>query len=386
MQTAKLIRRFAEVFGAGPKLLAQAPGRVNLIGEHVDYNDGLVLPMAIDNKVLAAGRLTSDGGLSIYSLDFKASYKTGLTDARPTGEWSDYPLGVVLELARRDLQVPGLEIALTGDVPLGAGLSSSAAVEVAVATLVNALTDGGLSPLELALAAQRAENEFVGTRCGIMDQATSALGREGHLLLLDCRDLSFEQVPFDQDEFDVVIFDTKVKRRLAASAYNDRRADCERAAVALKQRFNQVNSLRDVTIDQLESCRDDLDRNALNRARHVIEEIARVRQVAELLAAGKIVEVGDLMNRSHQSLRDLFEVSCPELETAFNEGSAIEGVLGGRLTGAGFGGCCVFLVRSRATSHFTEQITARYHKATGIQPEVLVSKPAAGAQVLAVSL
>lgn len=367
-----IARVFGQQFGRAPEGFAEAPGRVNLIGEHVDYNDGLVLPFAIDRSVIVAWARRDDDGVWVYSADFDEHSRFNLknvTNAEP-GVWANYVRGVASVLAATEMSVGGMEIALTGDVPQGAGLSSSAAIEVAVA---GAFRDAYALPIDdvaLARLCQRAENEFVGVRSGVMDQFASTVSRRGHALLIDCRTFAHEAVPLHLEAagLAIVIADSGVTRRLVKSAYNDRRRECAEAGTLLREKLSrpELTSLRDVTVAAMDSLAigaGDADR-PLRRARHVVTEIARVAATVDALGRDDFATVGALMEESHRSLRDDYEVSSPQLDLLVGLATAQEYVLGARLTGAGFGGYTVNLIRADAHAAFERDVMAPYRERT----------------------
>jgi galactokinase len=371
---------FAERFGRVPEGVWAAPGRVNLIGEHTDYNDGFVLPLAIDRRVtLAAGR-RPDGLLRIVSLQ-KGPAELRLAEVRPGAVrgWAAYVAGPVWSLAQEGVAAGGLDLVLTSDVPVGSGLSSSAAVECATLLAARDLYGGPHDPVRLALVAQRAENQVVGVPCGIMDQTASLACTAGHVLLLDTRSLALEQVPFDLDRagLALLVVDTRVSHSLADGAYAERRAACEQAAKLLG-----VPALRDVTEADLAAARDRLGELRYRRARHVVAENARVLAVVERLRQGRPERVGPELTASHASLRDDYEVSAPELDTAV-EAATGAGALGARMTGAGFGGCALALVPARAAGAVTEAVLGAFADRELNPPEVFAAVPAEGARRLA---
>ncbi len=340
----------------------RAPGRVNLIGEHTDYNQGFVMPAAIDRFTWVTASPRQDRMLKLHSVGFDETVEIALDGAAPRGHWSDYVVGVAVALGVSD----GAELRLEGNVPLGAGLSSSASVEVASALALSALNGMSFSPPEMALLCQRAENEFVGMRCGIMDQFICCCGQEGSALLLDCRSLDYRPVPLPAG-VRVVIANTMVKHSLASSEYNLRRSECEEAAARLG-----VGSLRDAgTVDGLTGV-------WLKRARHVVSENARVLQAGRALEAGDLVGFGRLMGESHRSLRDDYEVSCPELDRMVGLCSQQPGVYGARMTGGGFGGCVVSLVREESVDGFVAAVAQGYQQAVGVVPEIYACLPSQG--------
>jgi galactokinase len=378
---ARARQAFVEVFSASPSYVALAPGRVNLIGEHTDYNDGFVLPMAIDRVVAAAVRPRRDDVVKVHAPHYgeTCSFEIAAPVARPR-EWDSYVAGVVWALAVEGHPIRGVDLAIVSDVPIGAGLSSSAALELAVARAICAAAGIVWHPLDMARLAQRAEHEFVGVACGIMDQFASAMGVEGAALLLDCRTLDSRPVPIPPDAA-VVIMDTGVRRSLAGSEYNSRRAACARAVAAAQRIEPRVTALRDVGEELLRRVSDRMDEEAYRCARHVISEISRPPTMALRLEQGDLRGAGQLMNDSHASLRDLFRVSCDELDAMVNAAQAQAGCYGARLTGAGFGGCAVALVSVAEIPAFVEQVADAYRRATSRDASMFTSTPGAGAQL-----
>ncbi len=375
------------VFGPGGRIVVGwAPGRVNLIGEHTDYNDGFVLPMAIGMGIAVAARRVEGDQVRIHAADLgeTATFPAaGAWRKDPGHPWSDYVRGVlgVLE-AREGVPRGGLELAFGGDVPQGAGLSSSAALEVATALVVLALHDRALPPPRIAQLCQEAENAFVGMQCGIMDMFASVAARAGHALLLDCRSLEAEQVPLALGPHVVAICHSGVKHALVDSEYNLRRAQCRAGVEVLRARFPGIAALRDATRAQLEACRDGLPDELYRRSRHVIAEDDRVRESVVALRGGDLARFGALMNASHDSLRDDYQVSCAEVDRLVELARAVPGVLGARITGGGFGGCTVNLVAKAALEAFRAQVLAPYQRETGRAPRLFVSAPAGGARIV----
>ena len=381
--TTHITAEFQSHYGRPPRWIVAAPGRVNVIGEHTDYNDGFVLPMAIERyAIMAAAPSTAHGAINIFDAHFRETATIDISGPVTRGlpKWSNYIRGVLAGFQKRGEKIPALDVAFMSTVPLGGGLSSSAALEVCTATLMEAATGRGIDPVEKALIAQTAEHEFAGVPCGIMDQFISTLGREGHLLLLDCRTRKTELVPMSDPSVALLIVNTNVKHELGSGEYAKRRAECESAAHTLG-----VASLRDATAGQLEACKGKLDAVAYRRARHVIGEIERTVHAAEAIRASNWISAGQLMYASHDSLRDDYEVSCPELdavvEIAENIGLA-GGVYGCRMTGGGFGGCAVALVKADHVAAITGKIASLYHVKTGLEATIFSSRPAAGATVL----
>jgi galactokinase len=378
----RLAGAFEARFGRPPAAVAAAPGRVNLIGEHLDYNEGHVLPVAIDRSVMVAFAPRQDGRARLYSLDFEQESAFDLEDIQrdPEAPWSDYVRGVAWALREAGHRVLGLDAAVQGDVPIGAGLSSSAALEVAALGAFEAVSGLRLDRRDLALLGQRAENRFVGVACGIMDQMAAALSRAGHALLIDCRSLEYENVPLPLEGLRLVVADSGVRRALLDSQYNLRRQECQRAAELLAAAVadRPVTALRDVSPEDLARNGDALPPNLLKRARHVVEEERRVLISVEALRAGDVEAFGEMLNASHRSLRDDFEVSSPELDLLVELAWTQPGVLGSRLTGAGFGGCTVSLVRAEAVEAFREGVVARYGAQTGREGRMHICRAAGG--------
>ncbi len=358
----------------------RAPGRVNLIGEHTDYNDGFVMPAAIDFSTWVEVSPLEQHKLQIFSQNFQEEIEVDLDDRNLSarGHWSDYPLGVAVILERAGHRLRGARLQIRGEVPIGAGLSSSASVEVATACALVANSGLKIDPRELALLCQRAENEFVGARVGIMDQFISLFGQAQKALLLDCRSLEFRLLPFP-DKVRLIICNTMVKHELASSAYNERRAQCEAGVKHLAKFFPNVIALRDVTIEQLEAHRDGLPDVVYRRCRHVITENERVLAAGDALERDDPKRFGDLMAESHRSLRDDYEVSCNELDLMVELAQSVEGVYGARMTGGGFGGCTVNLVAETRVEEFRRDMTEQYERITKLRPEIYSCRAANGA-------
>jgi galactokinase len=371
---------FKKVFGTTPEVVVRAPGRVNLIGEHTDYNDGFVLPAAIDRFIEFAGRRRSDRTIRVHSTDFQDSAEFSLDDNQKDSEhrWSNYLRGVSKFLESDGHQLTGAEIVFGGNVPRESGLSSSAAVEVAATTFWQRLMGLKLDPVYVVKLARRAENEFVGVPCGIMDQFISALGHKDHALFLDCRDLKYRHVPLRGD-VKIVVCNTGVKRALAQSEYEVRLKQCNQAVAQLKSVGLAIRNLRDVDPEDLDTASDVLSEILLRRARHVVTENARVLEAVKVLEEGDLERFGELMNASHESLRDDYEVSSKELDTLVELAWKQPGALGARMTGAGFGGCTVNLVRTDAADAFAEAVSRGYQEALGLQAEIYVCRASDGA-------
>jgi galactokinase len=380
----KTAAEFEKAYGRKPVWMAAAPGRVNVIGEHTDYNDGFVLPMAIELYTLIAAapgsnasrvQLRSTAGEAPAEMDLQKALSPG-----PKGSWHNYPMGVMAGFQRRGAKLQGFDALIHSTVPVGSGLSSSAALEVSTATLLELITGTRLDLVDKALLCQKAEHEYAGMPCGIMDQFISVMGKQDHLLLIDCRSRVPELVPMNDPSVALLITNTNVKHELTGGEYAERRAQCEEAA-----RILGIPALRDATAQMLSEKRSGMTEVVYRRARHVIGEIQRTVETAKLVRSSEWKTAGELMYASHKSLRDDYEVSCAELDAVVEIARQIGpkgGVMGCRMTGGGFGGCTVALVRTNEVSSVSEQIAAEYERRTRIKPTLFVSRPAAGASVL----
>jgi galactokinase len=359
---------------------ARAPGRVNLIGEHTDYNDGFVMPAAIPYETRVSGVLTGSRIVNVASdeVDKAASFDLDALETGPASDWTDYVRGVLIELDRVGVQVAGADLNVSSNVPLGAGLSSSASFEVSIALAMLGLSSATLDGIAIARLTQRAEVEHTGTRSGIMDQFAVLFGRAGFATFLDTRSLEYAYVPVPPGVA-IVICNTMVKHALAAGDYNERREQCETAARLLKRWSPQIVALRDVSLAELEAHAPDIPSLLYRRARHVVTENQRVLDAKAAFERGDVAGFGALMNASHDSLRDDYEVSCPELDTMVALARGIEGVFGARMTGGGFGGCTVNLVASERAASFRAGIASAYERETGIVPILYDGTPSQGA-------
>ncbi len=368
-------KSFAEYFHEEPTLLVRAPGRVNLIGGHTDYNDGFVLPIAIDRAVWIALRVRPDRQVVVHSTDFEETGEFSLDDLQRGQGWLEYLKGMAQTLQQAGYTLRGWEGVMAGDVPIGAGLSSSAATEMAVARAFMAVSGFDWDPVRMAAAGQRCENEWIGVNSGIMDQMASALAQAGQALFLDCRTLAYEQVPLPQG-LAVVVMDTATRRGLVGSAYNQRRSQCEAAAHVLG-----VKALRDANLDQLQAAEDKMDEITFRRARHIITENQRVLHAVQAMHAGEVVRLGRLLDASHASLRDDFEVSNLALDQMVACARQQAGYLGARMTGAGFGGCAVALVREADQQAFVGHVLDCYHRTSGLEPNLYPCQANQGASL-----
>jgi galactokinase len=376
-----LAARFRQLYGKEPRLF-YAPGRVNLIGEHTDYNEGFVLPMAIDKGTTAAIAARSDRILRVTSLNLAASIE--FTIDQPgcgrSGNWSDYVEGIVAALLAKGAPLVGADVALESDVSIGGGLSSSAALEMALGMALLSAANIPVEKLSLAQAGQVAEHCHVGIHSGIMDQFTSIFARKDHAILLDCRSLEARQIPLRLHEYKIVICDSRVRHALASSEYNQRRKDCESGVALLRDSLKEILALRDVTSAQFETNCSLLPEPVKRRCRHVIRENERTLKAAEALAAGNVIEMGRLMSASHHSLRMDYEVSCSELDLLVELAEAQPGVLGARMTGGGFGGCTVNLVERCRMDAFLNNVSRDYQIQTGILPGIFIAEASDGAR------
>ena len=372
---------FEQTYGAPPEVVVRAPGRVNLIGEHTDYNDGFVLPAAIDRAIAYAGRRRSGRVVRVYSVDFNATAEFDLDDIQKdlANPWTNFLRGVVKFLEADGHRLIGADIAFGGDVPREAGLSSSAAIEVGATVFWDKLLGLGLDPVYVVKLARRAENEFVGVPCGIMDQFISALGRRDHALFLDCRDLTYRHVPLPVD-VKIVVCNSGVKRALAQSEYKVRLKQCRQAVDVIATRSGrELKSLRDVLPSDIEAARGRMDNLLWRRAHHVVSENERTLEAVSMLESGDVERFGELMNQSHDSLREDYEVSSRELDTLVELARRQPGVLGARMTGAGFGGCTVNLVRADAAENLGQALVSGYEDLFGLKAEVYICQASDGA-------
>jgi len=379
-----LERKFFEIFKREPEIRARAPGRVNLIGEHTDYNDGFVMPIAIRYEIVVLACPRRDRLVHLHSVGFGQSSSFSLDqpiERDTVHPWSNYERGVFSEYLKRGIVPGGADMLIYGNVPVGAGLSSSAAVEMATSQAVKGLNSLDLSGIDMIKLSQDAENKFVGMNCGIMDQFISCMGEEGKALFLDCRSLEYDLIPFPNDAYTVVIMNTKVKRELTGTEYNERRGQCEEGVRLLGRKIRGIKALRDVEINDFNRNKTVLPKKVRMRCEHVIKENARVKAFVGALKDRDSERMGLLLADSHKSLRDLYEVSCRELDSLVDIASAVKGVVGARMTGAGFGGCAIAIVEKGREKDLEEAVLKYYPERTGIEPEIYISEPSQGAGV-----
>lgn len=377
----KIKQKFLDVYGdaGGGRRLAvvRAPGRVNIIGEHTDYNEGYVMPMAVDRDILVAAQRRTDRMFSVYSMDFDEKIQVPLATLKYHSEdgWANYAKGVIWALLGAGHKLEGYNMVLEGNLPQGAGLASSAALELAVACAATVLGDWPWDPVSMAKLCQRAENQFMSVNCGIMDQLAVAAGKAGHALFLDCRSLEFENIPVNFQDAQFVVVHSGVSRGLKNSEYNTRREECEAACKALKEKNPKYLSLRDVGVVAFERHKSVLPGKLRARAEHVVYENDRVLKARQALASGDAKALGALMVKSHRSLQKLYQVSCDEIDTLVEIAMQLEGVLGARLTGAGFGGCTVNLVAKDKVETFMDQLSRQYKKVTNLKAMMIPCEP-----------
>ena len=376
--------QFRSIFDVSAVIHAKAPGRVNLIGEHTDYNDGFVMPIAIQYHVNILAAPREDDEIHLYSVDFSAQSRFSLDriDFDNQQPWSNYQRGVFDQFKKSGEFLRGADMLIQGNVPIGSGLSSSAAVEMATAVAVRSLCQIDISMVELVKLSQRAENQFVGMNCGIMDQFISGMGKKGMALLLDCRSLDFELIPFPSETYAVMILNTKVKRELTGTEYNERRNQCEEGVRLLRQQMPQIQALRDVSVSDFEKYKSLLPELVQKRCHHVIYENERTHIFAKALQENNASMMGRTLLESHENLRDFYEVSCEELDLMVDLAMSVPGVIGARMTGAGFGGCAIALVEKGTETQVEQKIRDNYPSKTGIEPEIYISEPSEGATLL----
>ena len=382
MNWPDIYAKFKELFDGNP-LMVRSPGRINLIGEHTDYNDGFVFPAAIDKEIVFAAAKNDKGLFRFYAKDLDASFELPVADLHVTGTaWANYLLGVVAQYQKRGYQISGIDCVFGGDIPVGAGMSSSAAIENGFAMAIKHLFNINVGKLEMIKMAQMAEHEYAGVLCGIMDQFASMQGRQSHAIKLDCRSLDFEYANIDMEHYAFVLCDTGVKHELASSEYNKRKSECE-AGVRLLQKYNDgIKALRDVSLELIAAHRDEFDPVVLKRCSYVVSENMRVEQAFKALHQNDMETFGELMFASHRGLQHDYEVSCKELDFMVDLAKETTGVLGSRMMGGGFGGCTINLIRKEAIGEFEKTLKFAYKKFTGKEPEIYKVSIVNGTEVI----
>ena len=384
MDKQTITKAFEAHFGT-PALVVRAPGRVNLIGEHTDYNNGFVLPAPIDKQIVLAVAKNNSNQCRAYSSDFEQQEIFAINEgslAPSKYGWTDYIKGVIEQIQKAGHQVEGFDIAFGGDIPVGSGLSSSAALECGTGFALSELFGLGLSRLAITQMAQKAENEFVGVKCGIMDQFANMFGKPGHVIKLDCRALTHEYFPFEMEGYKIVLFDTQVKHSLASSAYNERREECEAGVKRIQAHHTTVQSLRDCNLDMVNSILNDAPGNIQKRCRYIVEEIARVTAACENLKAGDLQAFGQKMYATHHGLQHDFEVSCDELDVLVTIAKQHESVLGARMMGGGFGGCTINLVKAEKAEQVAKAVISEYHNQLGKEAKTYFTKITGGTELI----
>ncbi|MBD1424418.1 galactokinase [Sphingobacterium arenae] len=375
--------KYTAIFEQAPAYVVRSPGRINIIGEHTDYNEGFVLPTAIDKAIYVGIGKRDDHIIRLYAEDFKEYFELALADVHPVDKgWPNYVLGVVHQLQLRGANLKGFDMYIDGDVPLGAGLSSSAALECAVGFALNVLFDLEIGRVDIAKIGQLAEHTYAGVKCGIMDQFASVMSKAGHVVKLDCRDLSFSYKPLELDDYAILLLNTNVKHSLASSAYNDRRASCEEGVRLVQQKFPEVKSLRDVTLEMLEAHVRPVDMEVYTKCRFVVEENERLHQACDALEHGDIETVGRQMFSAHEGLSKEYEVSCPELDFLVDYVKSFPEVIGARMMGGGFGGCTINLVKKSFQDLLVERLAPIYKEEFDLELTAIKVIPSNGTELL----
>lgn len=379
----QIAERYSSVFGDAPTHIVRSPGRINIIGEHTDYNEGFVLPTAIDKAIYVGVGKRNDAVIRLYAEDFEEYFEVALADIRPVDKgWPNYVLGVVNQLVLRGEAVGGFDMYIDGDVPLGAGLSSSAALECAAGFALNVLFDLEIDRVDIAKIGQLAEHTYAGVKCGIMDQFASVMSKAGHVVKLDCRDLSFSYKPLELGDYAILLLNTNVKHSLASTAYNDRRASCEEGVRLVQQHFPEVKSLRDVTLDMLEAHVKPVDLDMYTKCRFVVEENERLNRACDALEQGDLDRLGEQLFRAHEGLSKEYEVSCPELDFLVDYVKPFPEVIGARMMGGGFGGCTINLVKQSFQDLLVERLTPIYKERFNLDLTAIKVVPSNGTELL----
>lgn len=379
----QIAARYTSVFGDAPTHIVRSPGRINIIGEHTDYNEGFVLPTAIDKAIYVGVGKRNDAVIRLYAEDFEEYFEVALADIRPVDKgWPNYVLGVVNQLVLRGEAVGGFDMYIDGDVPLGAGLSSSAALECAAGFALNVLFDLEVDRVDIAKIGQLAEHTYAGVKCGIMDQFASVMSKAGHVVKLDCRDLSFSYKPLELGDYAILLLNTNVKHSLASTAYNDRRASCEEGVRLVQQHFPEVKSLRDVTLDMLEAHVKPVNLDMYTKCRFVVEENERLNRACDALEQGDLDRLGEQLFRAHEGLSKEYEVSCPELDFLVDYVKPFPEVIGARMMGGGFGGCTINLVKNSFQDLLVERLTPIYKERFNLDLTAIKVVPSNGTELL----
>jgi galactokinase len=384
MNISNIQQKHKTLFGKNNTIIVRSPGRINLIGEHIDYNDGFVFPAAIDKAIWFSASGNNKELFRFFSIDFDEYFELPVTELSISKvAWANYLLGVAAQFKKKGYSLSGVDIVFGGDIPVGAGLSSSAAVENGFALVLNKLFNFRESKIEMVKMAQKAEHEYAGVMCGIMDQFAIMFGKKQQAIKLDCRSLDFEYANIDLAGYQIVLCDTKVKHSLASSAYNQRREECESGVNLLKQYKTGIAALRDIDPDLLNEHKTEMDKVVYRRCKYVVEENLRVMEAFKALNQGNIIKLGALMNETHQGLRDDFEVSCKELDILFDFAKNFDGVIGSRMMGGGFGGCTINIVENDKAEAFNNEITKHYKQTTGNTPSIYEVKIMEGTNAFA---
>ena len=382
--TKKIKTKFKEIYNEEPYLF-RSPGRVNLIGEHTDYNMGFVLPAAIDKSIYISITGRDDDKCKIHALDMDDYYECSLDNLEKSEKrWPDYLLGVVDQIIKEGHKIKGFNCVFGGDIPIGAGLSSSAALEAGLAYALNHIYNLGIDKLSLVKIAQRAENEFVGVRCGIMDQYINIFGKRGNVLRIDCRSLEKDYFPFDYENISIVLFDTKVSHSLASSEYNQRRKECSSGVKIIREAYHEIESLRDVSLDMLDEFKTKMDPVIYKRCKYVVEEDSRLLKACDALSVHDLNKFGTLMYKTHDGLSHDYEVSCKELDYLVEILKDNQNVYGSRMMGGGFGGCTINLIEKQSVETISREVKEKYLKKFGIEANSYVTQISGGTNIMAV--
>ncbi len=379
----KLEQSFRNQFGVKADIYVKSPGRINIIGEHTDYNNGFVMPAAIDKYIYIALSKRDDDRVSLFSADYNERYTSELNDdTKLAPEWAKYIIGATIILQEQSEILTGFNLFVIGDVPLGAGLSSSAAFSCATVFAINELYDLGFSRIDIAKIGQRIEHEFIGVKCGLMDQFASVMGKSNHAIKLDCQDLSYEYIPIDWSSYDLLLLNTNVKHSLASSAYNDRRESCEKGVAWVKAHIPDVKSLRDISLEQLEKYVFAKDKDVYYKCKFVVEENMRLQQAAKALVENDFALLGKLLFEAHWALSKEYEVSCPELDYLIQVAQSNEYVVGARMMGGGFGGCTINIIQKGKSQDFVNQVESAYEKKFGLAISPIYIKLSDGTSII----